>query len=511
MNATLQRRAASGVFAGGLSFVATFAQNILLVPLVLQFWSAETFGAWVAMTAGLTFLTLLDGGHTTYVGNLLNRQYVEDRAAFSSTLGSAIRFALLTGGVQVALGGVLCSGPWVYTVIGVDPAAGTQAPLALFVLVAGWISTGSVASVLVRLYVPTGHFTRSTYWAIAMSVARLLAVAGAAAVSDSLVVASAAFVAVTTLLTFAVVLDLRRLLPEFYPWWRSGSLAEGWGNFRKSIVLSATGALEGAANQGLTVLIGNRLGAAAIPVFTTQRTVANVCQQASTILLAPVLPDVVRYHVRAEHGKLRGLWAVAWLLGGTGVALGVVALLAIVEPLYGWWTHGKLGFDPALFAMLAFTVCLRGFGAPLTTLLSGINALGALSVLSAARAVLTVGGALAAVPWLGVVGAGLAVVAAEVACSVLLPIWLVRRRPDVPRVTLEGGVLVLPLLVLTATGVPLACFSATGHADPWVLGGGVLALLLLGVLQWRSLPADVQGRVLDVPAAFTRRFLPRSA
>ncbi|MBK8476793.1 MAG: hypothetical protein IPL39_10920 [Opitutaceae bacterium] len=241
---TVHRRAAKGGLIGGVSFAVNLGLNVVQVPLLLRFWPQETYGLWLSVGALATLLTTLDGGHQLYIGNLLNRSYVEDREQFRITLASAVQVTALTSAAQVVLALVFCFSGLASRWLDIALSDSASYALAVVIYTAGWIATGSIGSVLVRLFPPTGHVVRSTYWAIAMRVVQFAAVCLAACLGWGIVGTSMSFVAATTLWAILLFLDLGRLYPEYTPWWRGGSLRIGLRNFVRSGVVSIVAILD---------------------------------------------------------------------------------------------------------------------------------------------------------------------------------------------------------------------------------------------------------------------------
>src|SRR5262249_15167892 len=134
-----------------------------------------------------TLLTTLDAGHQAYVGNLLNQQYVSDRSEFRRTLGSAVRVASLTSVVQILLAVALFLSRWAAQWLGLVSRDAAEFALSVVLYPVGWIATGSVGAILVRLFPPTGGFVRSTWWAMIMRLVQFAAVAVAAGLGWGLV------------------------------------------------------------------------------------------------------------------------------------------------------------------------------------------------------------------------------------------------------------------------------------------------------------------------------------
>ena len=90
------------------------------------------------------------------------------------------------------------------------------------------------------------------------------------------------------------------------------------------------------------------------------------------------------------------LLVLAYALGfdqpGHGDSVMQVVGLVVVEPLYAFWTQGRLPFDRALFAWLVAGVLVRTLASPWQSYLMALNQLPAQFTASTVRAAVTVGG-----------------------------------------------------------------------------------------------------------------------
>src|SRR5256885_14110719 len=96
-------RLVRGTDASGLNQAISGLQSIVLVPLFLRAWGTETYGQWVALTALVGYLSLLDLGGQSYVGNILAMSHARgDEEKFRSTLSDGVSLYVALGLVGFA-------------------------------------------------------------------------------------------------------------------------------------------------------------------------------------------------------------------------------------------------------------------------------------------------------------------------------------------------------------------------------------------------------------------------
>lgn len=505
MKKAIHERAFSGALASGLSVTAQLVMQILQVPLLLHVWGKEQYGAWVAIFAIFSLLNALDLGHQTYVGNLLNRYYFESRELFQQTLASSLLVTVVFGLIEILLLGILVNNNWFVDLIGIRQTTSGSGAVALLILFTAWVCVQNPLYMASRVWVPTGQFARSQLWGVACRVGPFSLAVAVALFGGSVLGATMGWVAGGMLVSVFLFYDLRKSAKEFYPWWKGGSLRVGGANWLRSIWMTANGILEQSSINGVTLIVGQLLGVAALPAFTTVRTLANIATTGTGVVLTPLQIDFVRFKVNREYDKLAQSFAVVWFGLGTFIALVLVIFSPFMGKIYRLWTHGALSFDYTLYAVLGISVAVRGIGAPMANYIVFINQLGAQSWGAVVRAIIVVGGTVLLLPRMGLVGVGLAIAIAEMAGSFLVPLWYVAAEFRANGERFPWQQLVFSLVGLAIAGSCLfVAGSSKGIAWSFALGG-VGAITILAWYQWAGLSDDVRSRV----QALVMRFVPK--
>jgi O-antigen/teichoic acid export membrane protein len=491
------RRALHGSLAGVAALVVNLIAALLVVPVLIRIWGTERYGLWLALQSLLSLLITFDTGHHSYVGNALLSLHATDRAAARAKLASGLLGAVLLGGLELcAAAALLWSGELSWALGQAERELPPAATAAFALLVIGWVVQGSLGGVWVRLYPAAGQYARSVWWGVAHRLLSTLVIVLAVAFGADIwgvVVASTLMTLAYAAVSFA---DVRRRFADLYPFWRGARLGQSLENLARSFVITLCALCVQLQQHGVNVLLSGRLGLFVLPAFITTRTVANLFAQAAGIVTGPLMPEMVRLHALGEPGKLAEMVRAIWLVTGGPVNLGLCLGLPFYRSIYTAWTGGAMAFDDELFAWLALAISLRCFGAPFTSLLVGLNALGAQVWSALVQGVLVLGCLALALPMLGLRAAGLALALGELFGSALVPMLclrgvapeLMRRLP--PRSLALG---VLPSLVVASCLLG----AARGLASPAVVMAVALPLAgLLYCLQWSELGRPMQDRLL---------------
>jgi O-antigen/teichoic acid export membrane protein len=290
----------------------------------------------------------------------------------------------------------------------------------------------------------------------------------------------------------AMFVDIWKRYPDFTPWWGGGSFRGGFLNLRRSVVLTANGFLQQLSLSGLVLLVGSTLGAVVVPAFTTVRTVANLFAQATNVFLAPLAPDMSRFHVTGQKDKLGTTFAICWLVNGIAVNAAMLLTLFLIEPLYEWWTRGELEFSWPLYLSCILSVSFINFGAPFVAYLKSINNLQALLLITVSRGILIFGGAFVLLPWLGPVGAGIALILGEVPASCIIPVVYCR---DVVLSDVMLRSTVAAAVNLLIMGGAFIAILTDGDSIYLFTGLALLCIMVSALYQWYVLPRVGKERV----------------
>lgn len=481
-------------------------QAFVQLPILLKFWGTESYGIWITLAAALTLINCLDVGHQTYVGNQLYRVAVNSSRRLRWVLGSAVKMSVLLGLLELLVTVVVVWTGFSGRLFGLPhDDHGARIGLGLLTYAGYWLILGSVGGVLVRLYAACGLFARMVVWGIILRFVQfcaLLIAAGARSAPGGAVVAQCL---AGLLLHVFIVADLLKSFPDLFPWWAGGRLAQGFRYFKRSIVLTFNGVLEQLSVNASVFFISSLLGPAMIPPFAALRMIANAITQATSILLSPLSPELVRFHVRNEGDKVRQTIATTWWLCGF-LNVGLLALALFIEPAFALWTRGRLTFSFSLFALLAYSTLLRSFGGPLVLYIAGLNRLREQAAVAAARLLVTVGLGLLFLKWWEIPGMALAIVLAEVFGSLVLPVIFVIGSLKTASERWTGAKSALAHLF--TTGVVLVLAGVFPAQRTILLCAGLLVLLVQSRFQWVSLSDDVRGRVRSVLHQRLLRFFP---
>ena len=96
-------RLISGSAASWVQIAVNMASQIVLVPIYLSYWDAETYGVWLAVQGIMSTLSMLDLGHQNFLAYEFLRLGDNDRVALGKSLWSGVVIGLIISLIQIIL------------------------------------------------------------------------------------------------------------------------------------------------------------------------------------------------------------------------------------------------------------------------------------------------------------------------------------------------------------------------------------------------------------------------
>lgn len=418
------RSVLANLIATIVSQALAIGSQIVLVPVYLTAWGNDTYGDWLTVSALSGYFSLTDMGMQMYVVNRLTGHAVRgEEQEFRSTYHSALAlYALLSGAALCILSGLAFLLPW-------------------DLWFAGRALNGPVVQVIVFVL---GVSIVISVWA--GFIGSMYRVFGEPERSTTLGLIQRALVLAVTFAMLAarrppVDMALMQLVaPLVYLWWASRdvsrrtslatpSLADASRRVSLSLLVpSGLFALLGVANgltlQGSLLVASASLGPAAVTIFSTSRTLANVVKQGVSLIGYVAWPEFTRIDASGSSSSLATGHRLLVKIVSLCTAWIVCSLWFTGAFVHQRWTRGLAHFDQVLLqVLLAHALVMAPSGAS-GVLLAATNRHRALSLLYLLQGVVTILLCMVLVRVFGLPGIGLAILATDVLLfSLLIPKW----------------------------------------------------------------------------------------
>lgn len=484
MSSTASRLISGSLAQWGLICVTVVSQ-LALVPIYLSHWKVEVYGIWIAILAIINVLSTVDVGHQTYLQYEFLKFGRERKDLLGKYLYAGIVISVLISIAQIILIQVfLAIGALPYVLGDISPEDKTLLTSASIVLTLQsitWLICTTIVGLISRAVAPFGHWPRTAWWGFVHAIMNAAIPVTAVLLGADLLWTGVASSTGLILYSIPVYYDLFKLLAKEGVRPRKPSLKLGYRNFVKSLAIFLRLLLENLRHQGARLLISPLAGTAGLAAFSTMRTGANVALQGLNSVINPIMPDLMRFLHQRDRERSEAAFSTIWIVVVVAIAPGIVLVQTFVEPFYILWTHGKIPFNPMLFSMLSLAVLVYAVVQPAMAVIIGNNLVKPQLAISGTSAALVVGGIFLLIPLIGIVGAGIALLLAEVVAGVAYLICARRWLSD-HAVTWPHKTFTVALVSVLITAVTLVTMVALPEYK-FVIA--VISLTLLGWNIWK--------------------------
>jgi len=484
-------RLISGSAASWVQIAVNMASQIVLVPIYLSYWDAETYGVWLAVQGIMSALSMLDLGHQNFLAYEFLRLAGNDRVALGKSLWSGVVIGFIISLIQVILIIIFISSGALAFLLGESGVEKSSlvnsAGLALFLQGFSWMVFATSPGLIGRALAAFGYFPRIAWWAVVAAAMTASAPLIAVIMGADLIITSGVLLIGVCAYSIPIYFDFFKLLKKENIGFIKPSLSTGYANFRKSLPLLGKSLFENIRQQGVRLILTPLSGPVGLVAFSTMRTGANVALQGLNTIVNPLVPDLMRFLHARDQSRTESAFATIWILVVAVMAPGIVILQTVIEPLYVIWTQNKVSFDPILFALLSFGVLVYAVVQPAMAVVIGNNLTKTQLALAALAAIIVVAVLILAVPILGIVGAGAALLLAEISAAVGYKMyakrWLKQNGLQWPSRPFHIAMATLVITAVSLGGLIIAPQSK------WILLPVSMSLFAWNVLRyWKILP-----------------------
>lgn len=396
--------------------VINMASNLLLVPLFLLVWSVQLYGEWVTLTALVAYLSTMDMGVGLYGVNKLTQAYARKEIREYRRYQSTFLAFYLTGAVLGTI--LLAFAAWTLPFANwfdIKEAPNNEIPV-IITLLGIQVLWRIPQSLVISIYRTTGDLAKTQWITNFQQLLTLGIIAWGLIQGGNMLQLAFLQLVPIAVVTISVLIHLHYRMGEFFPTLREAS----WSVFTKvlkpSLLFAVFVLTTPLVFQGTVLLVSAVLGALAVVIFTTTRTLVNVVRQVIATISYAIWPEFTIMEVQGDVGKLvRAFYLTVTLTIVLGIGFSTALWFEGVDVIEVW-TRRQLQPDSLLLRVFLVE----------TTLLVIIGAVGLPSVASnrhkvnslAALAGSISGVVLAAllIKPFGLVGVPLGLLAGEILC-----------------------------------------------------------------------------------------------
>jgi O-antigen/teichoic acid export membrane protein len=295
----LKKRLIKGSLYELVNFILIIVKGVILLPLILSYWSSQKFGIYIAALSFIELCKIFDVGFQMYVRNLINYTYHIDFEKSKSILGSGIIFSFVLGLIEFFLGLFLLLFFRIDLIIFGSILTNTEIFSILFYLFV-WALVGSASGIISYLLQTTGQYFVEVRYMIIQLISQILILILSSildySVSSALILNALSFL----LLTIYFITDVKKKCPKFFPLLQLGNLKEGFSMFKKSLHMSYANSLELLITNLTPLFINYFLNPTALVTFNAVKTLTNSLSQISNLFINPALPELIKLYAQKK-------------------------------------------------------------------------------------------------------------------------------------------------------------------------------------------------------------------
>jgi O-antigen/teichoic acid export membrane protein len=351
-NRALIFRLTHGLGAQGYSQAVQIFIRLAEVPLLLGFWGTRLYGEWLMLAAIPACLAICDGGFGGAASREMSmRSGAGDRpgtlALFQSTWLLLLLVSLGFGLLALVAVQVAPLHKWLGFKV-MDPATVKM----VTVLLVAYVLVGFQTGLVYGGFWCEGRYAMGMVLGTTMQLMEFGGLALAVALGGGPMEAAFGYLGGRIGGLFLMRLGLYRATPWLRFGWRVATLSEV-KRLAAPAFASLAFSLGNALNiQGMRLIVGLVLGAPAVVVFSTLRTLTRLATQPSSIINRLIEPEMASAYGGNRHDVFRRLFNHSCQVALWVSAASCIALVAAGERLLGIWTHGKVAMDWPLYTLL---------------------------------------------------------------------------------------------------------------------------------------------------------------
>lgn len=318
------------------------ANQLAVIPFFLSAWGTAYFGDWIVLTTVPSMIAFSDIGIGSATSATFVLRYLKQD--FAGATRALIAGMIFTGSVSVIVIAALCVGLAVAVPCGAFASISIPTGEAVFALIVLCCSTlcGLFASLFDGIYRADRRAAFGIYLVNAKLTLRLTFTILVLMLSGRAVQLALAYMVLEVLWLAVIWRQLSKRTP-LLPWRNFGDWrVEIREVVQKGIAYALAPARRSIVIQGYVYTVRAMLGAEAVVVFSTLKTVFNSVTQLMAMINQTIYPEMQASMALGEKQNVRKLYQLGISLGLLFGGAAVLLLAMFGADLYSIWTGGKL-------------------------------------------------------------------------------------------------------------------------------------------------------------------------
>ncbi len=348
------------VGAEGIGQLLNVAVRLLLIPLFLAAWGAETYGEWLILTAVAGWFSLADLGAQLHFVNRMTEAWAQRKLdEFKDIFSTGMFFFGATSATLMALAAVVLMFPGISNWLGIE-SVGPNVVYWVLMIMCLRVLASLPLGLLLGVYRATGAQATSVMYSNLMLLIQLIVSVVVLSTGGSMILMALSEIIGMLFVSFLVAFNLRRHIPSKVHFFRLNRpnidiLRQAWSPSLHFLGIQLAMA---AMIQGSVIVVAKAMGPFEVVVFSTMRTIANVVSRFLGMMSHSAWPEFTRLHSEKDIKRLQTLFRSIFLTSTLAGLLYLGSVQIFGAQLFEIWLGQQLPYDSLGMLMMSALVIL---------------------------------------------------------------------------------------------------------------------------------------------------------
>jgi len=361
------KRVASGMGAYSYAQFVTIGTQLLALPIFLNFWSMETYGEWLMLSAVPIYFSMSDLGIVAVAGNKMTMAIANNEPEQANKIFQSALLMTLFMISSVLLISLSC-----LFIVDFDLLNKSGYKIALGLLITSSLLS-TLGGLVDAIFKANKKYALGTFLITTVRLVEWIFAILAVYLYEKIIFAAAGILLARILMTlFNITYTAYKF--KTIKW----SLKESqWeiikSMLKPSIAFMALPVGNAISLQGMTLIVGTILSPATVVIFNTYRTLSRLLFQVSAVLSKPLWPEFSRLYGLKEKSKILKVYFISIVITTFAMACGFIFLYFMANDILQYWTSGKIIYMEEIFMLFVLSTCIAGIAQVTTTVLAATN------------------------------------------------------------------------------------------------------------------------------------------
>jgi O-antigen/teichoic acid export membrane protein len=375
MSASFYSRVVKSYFWTLFAYVIRFARQFILVPLFLKYIGEKQYSFWFIVIAAIGIVMTLNHGYFQYVSNKVNLDFRIDKNKAIRDFRSAFRFSIVQLIVLLFIILIL-STKYIFPLlskIDFKDVVEYKLNFVFFLLAFSSLCFSLFSGLLAKLYEPVHKENFLYRFNFIYGIADLIVLILSILIFKDLFSIAVTVTVFRLIVLYLFSVNVKLNAPDFYPWWKEGSIKEELINFKKSLFLLFSNFIERFQHDGLVLYVSHFLGESVVVLFSTTKIIGNSATGGVASIINPTLPETQANFAQKKLKKALDIIFININISSFVISSFFIFLSPYVEELFIIWTKHKLNFDSGFYYYMVATAILFNFGYNFLSIIRAFN------------------------------------------------------------------------------------------------------------------------------------------